>query len=68
MRTVAAVLIKLAATLALCAASWWIWSSSFSVAAWLNLGELDIVVRILAIFVMLSLVEAVIERLKSLGK
>ncbi len=64
MRKAAAFVMRLAVTLALCAASWWLWTMSFSVAAWLQLGELDLFVRILTIFVMLSLVEAVHERLK----
>ncbi len=59
----AAVALRLIVTLALCAACWWIWSTSFSLAAMMHVGELDLVVRILAIFVALSLADVVQERL-----
>ena len=51
-------------TLALCTACWWIWSSGFSLAAQLQIGELDLVVRILEIFGVLSLVDQASEGLK----
>jgi hypothetical protein len=48
---------RAAVTLALCSACWWIWSSGFSLAAQLRIGELDLVVRILEMFGLLSLVD-----------
>ena len=52
-------------TAGLCAACWWIWSSSFSLAGQLHIGELDLVVRVLQVFALLSLADWVSERLRA---
>jgi hypothetical protein len=54
-------------TLGLCAACWWIWSSRLSLAGQLGIGELDLVVRVLEMFAVLSLADIAGERLGHLG-
>ena len=47
-------------TLALCAACWWLWVADHGLAWRLGLGELDLPVRVLAIFVCLSILDKLI--------
>jgi hypothetical protein len=42
-------------TVAMCAACWWLWAADHGLAWRLGLGELDLPVRVFAIFVFLSL-------------
>jgi hypothetical protein len=47
-------------TVVLCAVSWWLWVGDHALAWRLGLGELDLPVRVIAIFVFLSLADRLI--------
>ena len=63
MSRVATIATQSLVTFALCAGCWWVWSSSFSLAALFQIAEFDLVVRILEMFALLSVFDLANERL-----
>jgi hypothetical protein len=49
-------------TFALCAACWWVWIADHGLSWRLGLGEMDLPVRVLTIFVFLSLLDQLVQR------
>jgi hypothetical protein len=47
-------------TVVLCAACWWLWAGDHALAWRLGLGELDLPMRVLAIFAFLSLLDKLV--------
>jgi hypothetical protein len=47
-------------TITVCAVCWWIWTGDHALAWRLGLGELDLPVRVLAIFLALSLLDKLV--------
>jgi hypothetical protein len=57
MRSLSARVIAALLTVVLCVACWWLWAADHALAWRIGLGELDLPVRVLAIFVLLSLLD-----------
>ena len=51
-------------TALLCGVCWWLWAGNHGLSYLLGLQDLDVQVRLLAIFIFLSLVDWVLERIK----
>ena len=55
-------------TALLCTACWWLWAGDHGLSHLLRLDDLDLQVRVAAIFALLSLADQLLDRLGRLGR